>query len=213
MGNNKQLVSPILITILLVILVVSFRSFLMTNIVEPIALLFWALWRVITSVDQHIYWIALIVFCSILVLRLFPSGDDKPSGLIYNDRGKQLSRVEHWQTLMKDAVLGNDEGRRFHDSLKDLLISVVAQDERTDPFELEEVVAKGEVPLSLATQQYLFPPVGGHKKYHLNQKINIMFLTPRWLRKWTGKFVHQDYTSIDETLQWMETELEINDEK
>ena len=213
MRNNKQFALPILITVLLVILIVSFRSFLLTNIIEPIALLFWAFWRIITSVNQHVYWMALIVLCSMLFLRLFPSGDNKSSRSAYNDRGKSLNRVEHWQTLMKDSVLGNDKSRRLHDSLKDLLISIVAQGEEGDPIELEEFVAKGKVPLSLATQQYLYPPVERHGKFHLNQKINIMSLAPRWLRKWRGKFVHQDYTSIDEILRWMETELEIDDEK
>ena len=213
MGNNKQFALPILITVLFVIFVASFRSFLLTNIVEPVALLFWALWRIITSVDQHIYWSVLIVFCSILALRLIPSGNDSSSGSAYNDREKSLIRVEHWQTLMRNAVLGNDESRRLRDSLKDLLRSIAAQDERSESIELEDVLTKGEIPLSLAVQQYLFPPADTGGKFFINQKINPMLRSPRWLRKWIGKFIYQDNTLIDEIIRWMETELEINDEE
>jgi hypothetical protein len=213
MSNSKQFALPILILILLVGLMVSFRSFLLTYIVEPVALLFWALWRVIASVDQHIYWFALIVFCSILVLRLLPTENDSSSGSAYNDREKSLNRVEHWQTLIKDAVWGNEESRLLSDNLKDLLISIGAQDEQSEPIELEEIFMKGEKSLPLAVQQYLFSPVDRGGKFFIIQKINLMFLTPRWIRKWISKFIYQDYTLIDETLRWMEIELEINDEE
>lgn len=214
MGNNyKQFALPILISILLVGLMVSFRSFLLAYVIEPIALLFWAFWRVIASVDQHIYWFALIVFCSILVLRLLPTGNDSSSASAYNDREKSLNRVEHWQTLIKNATLGNEESRLLRDNLKDLLISIGAQDEQSEPMELEDIFMKGEISLPLAVQQYLFSPVDNGGRFSIFQKINLIFLAPRWIRKWISKFIYQDNTLIDETIRWMEIELEINDEE
>lgn len=212
MNNSKQFAIPILITILLVILIISFRSFLLTNIVEPVALLFWAVWRIIASVDQNVYWIVLIVFCSILVFRLFPSGRENSHELAYNYRDKSLDRVEHWRTLIKDAALGNSERRRLRDSLKVLLTTVVAQDEHSEPTGLEEGIANGKIPLPLTTQRFLYPQNGMHRSFSMNQQLNILSLAPRWLRRWAGKFIHQDHILIDETLRWMEIELEINDE-
>lgn len=212
MGKNKQFAFPMLITALLVILIVSLRSFLLRNIVEPIALLFWALWRVITSVDQQIYWISLIIFCSILVLRLFPSEADGPAGTAYKVRNKSLSRVEHWQTLIKNSALGKAESSRLRDSLEALLMAIIADDKQFDSNELEEIVAKGKVSIPFATQHYLFSQVGKDKKFPEKFKFMVVPFVPRWLRKWMGKFIHQDYTLIEETLRWMEIKLEINDE-
>ena len=213
MSNSKQFALPILILILLVGFMVSFRSFLLTYIVEPVALLFWALWRIVASVDQHIYWFALIGFCSILIIRLLSTGNDSSSGSAYKNRDKSLSRVEHWQILIKNATLGNAESRLLRDNLKDLLISIGAQDEQSEPIELEEVLTKGEISLPLAVQRYLFSPVDRGGKFSIIQKINLMFLAPRWIRKWISKFVYQDNTLIDKTLRWMEVELEINNEE
>ncbi|MGW8316237.1 MAG: hypothetical protein ACWGNV_11595, partial [Bacteroidales bacterium] len=67
---------------------------------------------------------------------------------------------------------------------------------------LEEIFMKGEISLPLAVQQYLFSPIERGGKFSIFKKINLMFLTPRWIRKWTSKIIYQDYTLIDETLRW-----------
>ena len=211
MGNNKQFAFPILIMLLLVILIVSFRFFLLANVVRPVALLLWALWRVISSVDQQIYWMGLIILCSILVLRLFPS-DNNSTESAYRNRDKSLGRVEHWQTLIKDSTLGNNESKRLHDSLKDLLSTVVAEDEQSEPTKLENGITKGKSRLPFTSQTLLFPQNKTQKNLSIGLPPNPIFLLPRWLRSWASRFVRHDYTLIDETLRWMETELEINDE-
>jgi hypothetical protein len=198
---------------LFVSFIVIFRAFIFTNIVRPVALLFWALWRIVSSVNQNIYWVALIVLCLILILRILPFDQDISSRSIYNDRARSPARVEHWQTLIKAAVPGNDKSRLLRDSLRNLLISVISQDEQFNPIDLEKIIATGEAPISLAAQQYILPTGNRDRKFSIKQKMATLLLTPIWLRKWIGKFIHQDYTSIDETLRWMETELEINDEK
>jgi len=213
MRSHKQLVLQILIMTLLVSLIIIFRAFIFTNIVRPVALLFWALWRIVSRVHQNIYWAILIVLCLILILRILPTGQDTSFSSIYNDRDKSLARVEHWQTLIKAAISGNDKNRLLSDSLRKLLISVISQDEQFNPTDLEKIISTGGTPISLAAQQYIFPPGRRDRKVSIKQKITILLLTPKWLRKWTGKFIHQDYTSIDEILRWMETELEINNEK
>ena len=212
MGRYKKFMLPTLLIVLFVILVVSFRSFLRANFIEPIALLLWTLWHVISSVDQHIYWVILIVICSILAIRLLPSGIEDSHESAYSRIDQSPSRVDYWQSLIKNAALGSDENERLHDNLKNLLLTVVAQDERAEPVEIEDVIAKGKTPLPLTTQRLLFPQNGTRWKFPVGQQLKFLYLGPRWLRRWTNKFVHQDYTLIDETLRWMEIELELNDE-
>lgn len=201
----KKYLSPLVVLALFVSLVVGFRSFLIANIVEPIALLCWAAWRIVSSVDQHIYWVMLIVLCSILVVRLVPSSKMDSPGLAYNYRYQLPDRVAHWQTRMKDAILGKDETEQLRDGLSNLLMSVIGQVERSDQKDLEELVAAGRIPLSPAARQFLCPPQGKHGTVSLNHQ-----LLPRWLRRWKGRFFHQDHTAIDEILKWMETEMEIS---
>jgi len=212
MGRYKKFMLPTLLIVLFVILVVSFRSFFLANIIEPVALLLWALWHVISSVDQHIYWVVLIVMCSILAIRLLPSGIEDSHESVYSRMDQSPSRVDYWQALIKDAALGSDENERLHENLKNLLLTVVAQDERAEPVKIEDVIAKGKTPLSPTTQRLLFPQNGTRRKFPVYQRLKFLYLAPRWLRRWANKFVHHDYTLIDETLRWMETELELNDE-
>jgi len=200
------------IIVLFVTLIVSFRSFLLANLIEPFALLLWALWQVVSSVDQHIYWIVLIAICSILVIRIFPSTNESSREAAYNHRDRPLSRVDYWQSLIKNATLGNDGNQRLHDNLKNLLTTVVTQDGQPEPTQLEEGIAKGKTPLPPTVKSFLFPPNRTRKKFPIGWQLNLPFLGPRWLRRWANKFIHQDYTMIDETLRWMEIELEINDE-
>jgi len=212
MGRYQKFMLPTLIIVIFVILVVSFRSFLLANIIEPIALLLWAIWHVISSVDQHIYWVILIVIYSILAIRLLPSGIEDSHESAYGRMDQSPSRVDYWQSLIKDAALGSDENERLHGNLKNLLLTVVDQDERAETVELEDVIAKGKTPLSLTTQRLLFPQNEADRNFPVGQRLKFLYFGPRWLRGWANRFVHQDYTLMDETLRWMEIELELNDE-
>jgi hypothetical protein len=190
MGSYQRFMFPILIVFLLIVLIATFRAFLLPYIIEPIALLFWAFWRVISSVDQNIYWILLIVICAILVFRIIPSIRDGTPNPAYNGRKKSLNQVEHWQKLIKEAALGKDESRRFRESLETLLVTVAAQEEQSETTAIKEAISEGRNPLSFPTQR-------------------ILLFGPRWFRGWANKFLPQDYTLIDETLRWMEIELEL----
>jgi len=210
MDRIKKYVLPFLILFLLVSLIVIFRSFLMAYIFEPVALLCWVVWRIVSGVDQNIYWIVLIVICIILVIRLIFYKNDKPPNSAYNYTYKPLNRVEYWQTIIMDSDLGKNESEYLRDRLKELLIIVITQGERSDSADTAEIIGNGNASLPLAAHRYLFPSRGEHGMFSLNQQRNFMFLVPRWLRGWTRKFFHQDHSLVDEILKWMETELEIN---
>ncbi len=209
----RKFLLSLLILFLFVSIVIIFRSFLMHYIIEPVALLIWLVWRIISSVDQNIYWIVLIVFCVIIFLRLIPPGNEKSHISAYNYTYEAFSRVEHWQRLIWDSALGRIESEYLRDGLKELLIAVSAQNERSDTPDSEEVIAKGKVSLSPAARRYLFPSSGENRVSSINSQRNSLFFVPRQLRRWGRKFVHQDHTLIDEILSQMETELEINYEE
>jgi len=213
MDNLKKYILPLLVLSLLASLIVFFRTFLMTSVIEPIALVCWAVWRAASSVNQNIYWIVLIAICLISILRLIPFEDDNQPTSPYDYKYKSPDRIEYWQTMIKDAIWGREETEYLRDSLKKLFISVIAQAERSDPTELEDIIATGKLPLSMVARRFLLPPKGMMGAFSTNHRLNILFIVPRWIRRWAGKFIHPDNTSIDEVLKWMEATLEMDHDK
>ena len=212
MGNLKKYIIPLLILFLLTSLVVVFRSFLMTNVIEPVALLFWAVWRIVSSVDQNIYWVVLIFFCIYLIIRLIPSKTDNLPNSADDFTFKSLDRVESWQTLIRDAALGKNESEILQDRLKELYWTVSAEAEWSDSHVSNENKTLSQTSLPLAVQRYLYPSSG---KQGMFSKMgqNISYLVPRPLRRWARINIYKDYALVDEILGLMETELEINHEK
>jgi hypothetical protein len=206
MDRIKAYMFPLLALALLVALVDSFRTFFVTNIIQPIALMCWAIWRIIISVDQSVYWIVLIVVCSIPVLRLIPRDNAHRPKAAYDYKYQTRNRVEYWKTLITDATLGKEDAENLRESLKKLLGSVIPHIEGADPTDLEEATEIEKVPLSPRARRFLLS--SNESKY-----LSIISVSPRWLRKWVAKFTARDSTALNEILEWMETEMEISHDK
>lgn len=212
MKNFKKPITALFIIILLVSISIIFRSILMVYIVEPIALLFWAIWRIASSVHQNIYWIILIALCIIFTTRQLSFVVRKTSKLSYTYSYKSPTQVDYWRILIKDSILGKNEDEWLRKHLKELLKTVISQSEGVSAMEVEKIVENRMTPLSPSAHQYLFSSNMKGKFFQKNT-LNTLYFLPRWLRKRVRNFVHQNYSIIDEILDYTETELEINDEK
>ena len=210
MENRKRYTTFFFLFMILVgSLVIGFRSFFMVYIIEPIALLCWTAWRIISSIDQNIYWAMLIVISAILVLyQLLPGKEAAPRSL-YKEKQNSPNRVEHWQKLITDSAAGGDKSDQLRDSLKGLFGSMIAEKTQPGPIDMDELIAKGRVSLPLAVQRFLFPP----EQESVTLQEKIMGLAPEWFRNWTSKLSKRDKSVIEEMLRWMENELEINNGK
>jgi hypothetical protein len=213
MDAFKKNIFPILILTLLVGLLIGFRSFLLDNIVQPVALLFWAVWRVISSVDQYVYWVVLIVCCVIFLIRLIPSEKDNSTNPSYNQTYKPPNRVEYWQNLIDESMLGKNKSEYLRNRIKDLVITTISQVEQPATTEVDEIIATGIPSLSPAARQYLFTPGDKNGTSPMKNKTNNAVFVPKWLRRWQKKHTHQNNIVLDEILKWMEMELEIKDEQ
>lgn len=213
MERLTKYIFPLLVLGFLASLVFIFRTFLMSNIIEPIAIFLWAIWRIISSVDQKIYWMILIIICCLPVIRLFPPEKDAITHPAYRYRYNSSNRVIYWQTLIMDANLGKDEAEYFRDNLKKLLISAFADIKQPHPIDLEEFIASGMISLSPPARHFLFPPKVMDGLGFTSRLPDITSLLPRWLRKWVGKYFQQNTASIDEILEQIETEMELNHDR
>lgn len=181
-------------------LLIYFQSFLITNIFEPIAVLFWALWRMISSVHQNYYWTILILISSMLFIRFIPLKKNT-SRLAYRAEQKLPNRVEDWLRLMKNAYDGTNETEYLRDSLKKLLISIY-QAERSHSLNMDE----GGLPETV--HRFLFPIRRKH-----DYRLQILLFIPKWIRRWVSNVFQIDNTPIEETLAWMESIMEINNDQ
>lgn len=206
--NNRCLV---LVLGLFLGFAIIFRTFLIANIFEPITVLVWAAWRSVSSVHQNIYWIILVLICSIPVIRLIPFRRNT-SVSAYRDGYSPINRVEDWLTLMKNASLGMAETEYLRDNLKRLLISV-QQLERFPAMKLDQIAVQEAASLSLAVHRFLFPTKEKDKMPSNDFRLQLLFLTPKWFRRWAGKVFQIDNSAIEETLIWMESRMEINNDQ
>jgi hypothetical protein len=212
MHRLRKSALPFIILLLFLGLGLSLRSYLMAYIIEPVALLFWAIWRIVSSVDQNIYWMALIVVCLFLVVRFIPYGKAGLPSSAYNDSYKSLDRVENWQTLFKEADLGKKETDRLRASLKELFIATAAQQERSDLTGTQEMNVIEKASLSPEARRYLSPPGANHVQFSTNDPPDLALFVSRQLRTWAMKFIHPDRALLEEILSRMEADLKIKPE-
>lgn len=212
MRRLKTYLLPIVVLSVAVAVVESFRTFFMRNIIEPIALLFWAAWRIVASVDQNVYWLVLILACFILVIRLLPIGDHDASHKAYSYQYRPRNRVDYWKKLMTDAMVEKEAAESLHDNLKKLELSIMAGEDGSKPVDLDAGSAARETQSSRPAH-FLALSQEADSAASLAPRSDIIFLVPKALRKWVRRLFPWDTSSIDDILGWMETQLEITHEK
>jgi hypothetical protein len=197
---------PLLVLSLVLGLIIYFQSFLITNIIEPIAVLFWALWRIISSVHQNYYWTILILISSMLLIHFIPFRKNT-SGLAYPEERSAPNRVEDWLRLMDNASDGTSETEYLRDSLKRLLISIY-QVERSHAIKVDEAVIPEAALLPESVHRYLFAA----KRKH-DRRRQILLFIPKWFRRWVSQAFQIDNSAIEDTLTWMESMMEISNDQ
>lgn len=205
MESFRKYLLPLLILLILVGLAIGFRDFFFAYVIQPVALLFWAAWRIALSIDQRVYWTLVLVFCVLLAINFLLSRNDDTPRSAFNEKRQVLNRIEYWQSLMSESSLGKQESEQLRESLKTLLDTVA----NSEAINSEGILSEWREPLSFEAKDYLFPP----QKKPNNLRVSILELLPGWFRKAVGNFTHRDEAVIDEILHWMEMEMEIDNEK
>jgi len=208
MDSLKRYMLPFLVIVLLMVLVESFRSFFLAYIIEPISLLCWAVLRILNSVHQNIYWVMLIAVCVILVIHLIPMERDNITRSTYDYRYRSRNRAEHWKRLIANAMYGDKDVEPLRESLKKLLMSTLSENEESGSKDFEETAISKRVSLSPRAMGFLFPSKRSGEESSGGGRSNVFCFTPGWLRERAGKSVQRDAASIDEILEYIETEME-----
>ncbi len=208
---DKPVKYALLIVLLSLLLgiVLLFPAVVGKLVVEPLAVVAWAIWRVVASVHQEVYWVGAMILCLAFLIRMLPPGGSAVHGPAYHLKPMPRDRVERWQVLFKDAALGDAEQAALRDALTELVTAAVSDGQQLAPSEVKERLETGTVPLPPAAYQYLFP--APNKDSGLASRFRHALLSggPRWLRRWIHETADPKHRALNELLHWMEWNMEI----
>ncbi len=194
---------------LLLGIVLLFPAVIEKIVIEPVAVVAWAIWRVVASVHQEVYWAGAIILCLAFLIRMLPPGRSAAHGPAYHLKPMPRARVERWQVLFKDAALGDEEKAALRDALADLVAAAVSDGQQLALSEVKERLKTGMVPLPPAAYQYLFPGPAGDGGLAGRLRHAVLSGGPRWLRRWIHEADDSNHCPLDELLHWMEWNMEI----
>ena len=101
-----------------------FQSSVLEYIVRPVALAYWAAWRIILSINQEIYWSGLIILGLLLALRLVPKQGKAVSRYQYQEHPKPVPDVEKWYCLLTSAPYQASNALEVNENLLRLFASL-----------------------------------------------------------------------------------------
>jgi hypothetical protein len=216
MNISKRVVISILIAAIILFAGMLFWPFILNNIIKPIALVAWILLRILVlSIDQKYFWAAIVFVSVIFLFRLLPQEQAAVQSNAYLETNATIRAIGYWRILFTF----NDQDVRDEKTIKrellHLVTSLYASKQRTSTnFDVYEALQQGEIPLPEHIYTFLFsekPQESGRPIKKLLQSIRE---TPRkWIRQWTGQEKAEHYRMIDEILFFMETSLEIKNDK
>lgn len=211
MEERRRFLYLILAAAALIGLVVMFRSPIMAFVLQPIALLLWAVWRLVAAVDQHIYWIILVVIAAALLLRLIPSdADAAPLHPAYTPSARPRGRIESWQVVLGEAHSPEPLPGALRDSLLKLSASVVEATERHRQQDLWAKAVPGDSGTLPDSLRRLFVALNAQPGPAARLRHWLAPLLPPALRfKLAAGDRQRDLVIADEILAWMEADLEM----
>jgi len=199
--------------VFVIILVIFFRPFLQTNIVEPLVLVIWLIFRVIASVDQKIYWGILVFLSCYLIIRNFVVKTESSTGFAKTLPKEPVRGVEFWRSAFESATYEKENFHLLRQNMKDLLVSAVMQKEHLTNTQAQTALDDKQLPLPDSVYAFIYPPKSSGNSWGKNFNSWVAQHIPVALRRWNSGAAREHYQSINEVLQWMETYLEMKNEQ
>jgi hypothetical protein len=138
---------------LLVGLLLIFRDFIREAILLPVLYFFWLGRLLLFSLDQKYLWAVLVVAAgAVLISTLKTKGkaeeEGDPGGRTPSSRG----RVGFWVTRIQQSYHRGYSTQSLMQELGNLVVSVLAEREKSSPRQIQEQVERGELVLPAAVQ-------------------------------------------------------------
>ncbi len=190
-----------------------FPSFVQDNVVTPVALVLWLFWRILQSVDQALYWLALIfLVVGYFFARLFRWSQDP---LFYNpptspDANAMLERISYWQSAIRLASIETYKSKTLEQDLGMLLAALYASRQpEAVQFVIYDKLKARALPLPEDIHAFLFPAEAtGSKRPFTRILRNIRDWPRKRIRRWTGREKAEYFQALDQVLTFMESAME-----
>jgi hypothetical protein len=188
-----------------------FRTFLVEDVVVPVATLILMLWRLLLSVHQALYWgavIALALGLAFYRLRRVAGRGEMPS----ERRLDSIPQfIDYWRLPLELADSEDPADIGLKSELRHILVSVSAvKQPGAAPFAVFEALRLRQLPLPDPLHRFMFGDEANPKNHTWRKWARELAAKPgRWLRRWTGRDKAAYYQSVEETLSFLESMMEI----
>lgn len=216
MNLTRRMVGSILFATILLFVGILFWPFILTNIIQPIALVIWLLLRLLVlSIHQQYYWAMAIFAVLVFIFRLLPQNEISVSLEEPGNANETLNTMGYWRSIFLHTGGNTSDDKNLKRGLAQLLTSIYTSKLRASTnFEIYDSLQRGEIPLPERVHTFLFPEETQVSRNPIKRFLQFIQTAPRqWIRKWTGRDVAERYQMIDEVLCFMETSLEINNDE
>jgi hypothetical protein len=195
------------------VLLVIFRNFVLGFFLEPIALLLWAAWRVILSVDQTVWWGLLIFAIFLLALRFIPTesgGYQRPNHYDDTTHGNNGERLAYWSRRIQASAGKEIEREALRQDFMKLITAILLLREKLEPAQAQEAIRDRQIPVPESVYAFLFPgePADGNNSRPARARPSPLF--QNWIKR--VRFANkQGYQrNLYEVVCWIETLLEMD---
>jgi hypothetical protein len=211
--NRRQVLTLLLCLAVIVVLGFVFRSFVMDNIVQPITLVAWAVWRVISSVNQKIYWGFVIAISLFLVIRMIPPESPNIHDQTEDDRPTAENGYSTWLSKLASAISDRNSLEELKQRLVDLYIAFVVQKNKVSPMDVEEILRSKGLPISEGGQLFFSPKKSSLRAQFYEMKLLFVTKISGIRMRQGDKMPAMLHEPIDEFLNLMENHTEDEYEK
>jgi hypothetical protein len=195
----------------------SFPAFVQDNFVIPIALVLLLAWRIVQSVDQHVYWLALIVaVVAYALIRLYrplqaPNTFEQTQSL---DLNGTLEQISYWRTSIRLTDFRLDRSNGLERNLARMLAAIYASKQfHAIPYEVYSALEQRQMPLPEPVYAFLFPAQSSGAKRSIKQLLRNWCDIPRkQIRRWSGREKTEYYQRLEQVLKFMESVMENEDD-
>jgi hypothetical protein len=195
----------------------SFPDFVQDNFVRPIALVLLLGWRILLSIDQRIYWFALVLavmlYALIRLYRLFQAPDTFEQTQS-PDSNSTLEQISHWQTSIRLTDFNLDQSDSLKRNLINMLAAIYASKQfRAVPYEVYGALEQRQIPLPESVYTFLFPAKPSGAQLSIKWLLHNLRNMPRkQIRRWTGREKAEYYQMLEQVLKFMEAVMENEDD-
>ncbi len=191
---------------------ILFHSFILDNIIKPVAVLLWVFRRILLSVNQEIYWGVLIFLALVIAFVRWPRSAPAQESPHLSDSNATLIEINSWRTSIWMTSNEIDKFNILKQNLGWTLASLYASNQPGKAlWEIYEALKQQQISLPPPIYDFLFRGQPAGRKRSFRQMIQMIRRAPgKWISRWTGRDQAGYYRSIEAVLTFMESLEETN---